>query len=235
MSIRHAVKTVAATGAATLCAATFALAFGSGVAGADLSNGPTTLSTNGTVTAGTPYSSGQVINVVVGPNSTMNNAALTTAGVNPAGNFYVEMCTDTNGVLPSTPSNCEAATVVPAPHSSDGSMSVSGSTTGYTVYDLPDGNLGAATMVGQCDAAPNTCVVGIFSQNPGSAGAAAFTSPHLFSAAFQMKVDPTGTDSGSNPGDGTPEVPLAIGLPLAAVGVFGAITLRNRRRQQRAA
>ena len=44
-----------------------------------------------------------------------------------------------------------------------------------------------------------------------------------------------GSDAGANPGDGTPEVPLAIGLPLAALGVFGGWSLRNRRRRQQQA
>ena len=41
----------------------------------------------------------------------------------------------------------------------------------YTVYDLPDPTtLGSPTMVGTCDVAPNTCVVGIFAENPGTTG-----------------------------------------------------------------
>jgi hypothetical protein len=41
----------------------------------------------------------------------------------------------------------------------------------YTVYDLPDlATLGNATMVGTCDVAPNTCVIGIFAENPGTTG-----------------------------------------------------------------
>ena len=239
MSIRHGMKMVAVSGAATVCAAVFALSVGSGVAGADLSSGPTTLSTpagttaGAPVTAGHPYTSGEVIAVNVAANSTMNNTALAAAGVPTSGNFYLLECTDTNGTLPSGPSNCEAATVITAAHGSDGSMSATG-TGGFTVYDLPDSSLGAPTMTGKCDLQPNDCVVGIFSENPGSAGAAAFSTPHLFSAPFQTTVG-DGADIGNNPGDGTPEVPLAIGLPLAAVAVFGGFTLRNRRRRQRQA
>ena len=244
MSIRHVVKTVAVSGAAAMCATAFALTLGSGVAGADLTSGPTTLSTQdsvGTVTPGTPYSSGQSIDVNVAANTTMNAAALNGAGLSPSGNWYVLECTDPGGTTPpSAPNNCEAATVqIVSGHSAtDGSMSLTGANA-YTVEDLPNASLGSPTMVGKCDVAPNTCVLGIFSENPWSgptANPAAFTTPHLFSAPFQVDV-PSGDagDTGVSPGDGTPEVPLAIGLPLAALAVFGGVTLRNRRRRQQQA
>ncbi len=120
-------------------------------------------------------------------------------------------------------------------HGTDGSFNATGANA-FSVEDLPNAALGGATMVGKCDVAPNTCVLGIFSENPWSgpsANAAAFTTPHLFSAPFQVHV-PAGDsgDTGVSPGDGTPEVPLAIGLPLAAIAVFGGVTLRNRRRSR---
>ena len=57
--------------------------------------------------------------------------------------------------------------------------------------------------------------------------------PHVFSQVFQ--VDPKdATDSGANPGDGPPEVPLAVGLPLrpSASSVarrFSSVAERQRR------
>jgi hypothetical protein len=184
-----------------------------GVAGADLTSGPTTLGTTdstGTVTPGTPYSSGQNIDVTVVANTTMNAAALTAAGLSPSGNWYVLECTDSGGTagnLPNAPNNCEAATVqTVSSHGSDGSMSLTGTDT-YTVEDLPNGALGSPTMVGKCDVAPNECVLGIFSENPWSgpsSNPAAFTTPHLFSAAFNVDV-PAGDsgDTGVSPGDGS--------------------------------
>ena len=51
----------------------------SGTANANtLTSGPVALSTIGTVTTGTPYSSGQLINVVVSPNSTLSLSNLET-------------------------------------------------------------------------------------------------------------------------------------------------------------
>ena len=65
--------------------------------------------------------------------------------------------------------------------------------------------------------------LGIFATNPNTTG---FSYPHLFSAPFQITVG-DGQDLGDNPGDGTPEVPLAIGLPLAALAVVGGFTILN--------
>jgi hypothetical protein len=244
MSIRHAVKTVAVSGAAMVCAAVFALGVGSGVAGANTLTSPdgnTTLTTVGTVAGGTPYSSGQKIIVTVVGNSTLSFANLFANG-DPncssatacSGDFYVEECTDpggTTGALPTTAAGCEAATDnFSQAKSSTGALTLSGAHE-FKVYDLPDPTtLGSPTMTGTCDVAPNTCVLGIFAENPQSANG--FSFPHLFSAPFQVQVG-DGLDLGDSPGDGTPEVPLAIGLPLAAIAVFGGLTLRNRRRSRR--
>jgi len=244
MSIRHVLKTVAVSGAATVCAAVFALGVGSGVASAATStssDGNTTLSTTAncgqppapcTITPGTPYTSGQIVSVGVIANSVMNNTNLPPAA--QGGNYYLEECVDPGGTtagLPTKPTGCESATLLTAPKQTDGSLSPSKA---FTVYDLPDlATLGSSTMVGTCDVAPNQCVIGIFATNPQAQTNPGFGFPHLFSAPFQMSVG-DGNDVGNNPGDGTPEVPLAIGLPLAAVAVFGGWSIRNRRRRQQA-
>jgi len=230
MSIRHVLKTVAATSAATVCAAVFALGVGSGVAGANTltsGDGNTNLTTVGTVASGTPYDSGQYINVTTIANSTLNNANLPTA--DQGGNFYLEECADpggTTGTLPTNSTECEAATLLTVNKNPDGSFTLP-----FQVYDLPDPNF-SGNLVGKCDVAPHQCVIGIFAANPGAPGT--FSAPKLFSAPFQVRFT-DGTDAGNNPGDGTPEVPLALGLPLAAIAVFGGWTLRNRRRRQQAA
>ena len=207
-------------------------------------DGYTTLSTIGAVTAGTPYTSGQGITVGVIANSVLSNANLAANKVpgqytldgmgNPVasgatGVFYIEECTDPGALvanLPTSASACEKATEdLSVLKTNDGSLT----DTGYQVYDLPDPNFGETTFTGQCDVAPNQCVVGIFAADPQSGNG--FTYPHLFSAPFQVTVG-DGQDAGDNPGDGTPEVPLAIGLPLAALAVFGGWTIRNRRRRR---
>ncbi len=160
MSIRHVVKTVAVSGAATICGAVMVLGIGAGPAGASTltsSDGNTSLSTIGTVATGTPYSSGQGITVSVAANSVMNTTNLSNAGAPTTGNFYVEECADPGGTianLPTTYQGCEAATMTTALKSTDGSMTLTGGNA-FTVYDLPDpGTLGSATMVGTCDSRP---------------------------------------------------------------------------------
>ena len=81
-------------------------------------------------------------------------------------------------------------------------------------------------MVGKCGAAPNECVIGIFAASPQSGG---FGYPHLFSAPFQITVG-DGMDEGDNPGDGTPETPYAVALPVIALGAFGVAAVVRRRR-----
>jgi hypothetical protein len=206
MSIRHVLRTVALSSAAALCGGALAVGIGVGAASADISNGTTTLSAIGPVTPG-PYTSGQAIAITGTANSTLSNANLVANAVpgqttgNPTGAFYFEECTDVGGTtagLPTTSSGCEAATddFTSVQKSSDGSFD----DPSYAVYDLPDpGTLGNATMVGKCDVAPNTCVIGIFAENPGTTG---FNYPRLFSAPFNIEVG-DGLDLGDDPGDGT--------------------------------
>lgn len=247
MSIRHVMKVVAASGAATVCATVFMLGLGSGVAGASSlvsPDGNTTISTTGTVLGGTPYSSGQKITVSVAANSSLSYASLFAAGdpncsssSNCTGTYYVEECADPGGApgnVPLSNTGCEGLTDnALATKTSTGAFTLSG-LKAYKIVALPDGNLGAGTMTaGTCGTDPNQCVLGIFAENPQSANGFAY--PHLWSAAWQVTPQPDGTDSGANPGDGTPEVPFAIGLPLAAIAVVGGVTIRNRKRAQRVA
>ena len=263
MSLRNVARSVVVSGAAILCGALFLLAIDSGSAGADLVNGFTTLH-NTSGPSGTPYGDGQniVVTVAAGtgtvacpgnPASSVNPNPLsssyqTTCGSAPTpnGTYYFEECVDpggTSGGLPTSFNGCEAGTM----QTNGGNTSTGAvSDQGFTVFVLPDVPIvgGPTIQNGSCGIAPNYCVVGIFSANPNS-GHSGFSFPHVFSAPFQ--VDPntdqaglttgnTGySPDGSNPGDGTPEISLAIGLPLAAIGIFGGVLLvRNRRRRQAA-
>ncbi len=177
-------------------------------------DGNTTLSTTAdcgsppapcTITPGTPYTSGQIINVGVAANSVISIPALGSfvpaiPTLYQSGNYYLEECTDPGGTtanLPTSPSGCESATLLTV-----GKTSTGGFSKNFTLYDLPDFNtLGTPTMTGMCDVAPNTCVVGIFISNPQSV-TATFSYPHLFSAPFNITVG-DGNDAGDNPGDGS--------------------------------
>ncbi len=220
------IRTGIGVGAAASLVWSAALVFSGNPAAATLtsSDGYTTLNTIGTVTAGTPYSSGQIIDLNVAANPVISASSLFTAGtpgctqlsaVPPptyscSGNYYVEECTDSGGLianLPTAATGCEAATLSTGGKNSDGHLALTG-TGGFTIYDLPDpGTLGLATMTGTCDVNPNQCVLGIFAQNPQAGNGFAF--PHLFSAPFN--VDPqsdfgSGVETGLNPGDGSAPV-----------------------------
>jgi Bacterial Ig-like domain (group 1)/Bacterial Ig-like domain (group 3) len=182
--------TVLAVGASTALGTTAAHA-------APITSGPVTLSTIGTVTAGTPYSSGQKIDIAVAANSTLNQASLEAAGF-PSGAVPIKAleCSDPGGTAANLPTNateCQSDTVaVISGANSDGSLNINN----YTVYALPDNIIFSEGASGPlCDQA-DACVVGIFSnQND-------FTKPHLFSGPFY--VAPNGDDGGENPGDGSP-------------------------------
>ena len=188
------------------------------------SDGITSLSTIGTVTAGTPYSSGQTISITGIANSVMDNTSLgdacvpgqytpstgtcpsgTTPSGNATGNFYIEECTDPGGLaanLPTSGGQCENATLdVSVSKTNDGSFSDSS----YQLFDLPDpGTLGPADMTGSCDVAPNQCVIGIFATDPHAANG--FNYPHLFSAPFNIDKQSdfgSGRETGLHPGDGS--------------------------------
>ena len=262
MSIRHVARTVAVSGVAALCGALFLLAVDSGVAGADLVSGFTTLSAGSSATPGTPYSDGQKITVSVAGGTGTLTCGANTANPNPLSSsyqvncgaaaaptsYYLEECNDpggTTGGLPNGYAGCEAGTLVTLSSNINTTTgAITPSVPNFTVFALPDvGAVGGPTSTGSCGLAPNYCVVGVFAGNPNQGGTG-FAKPRLFSAPFQIASYPdqnglnlgdTGySPDGVNPGDGTPEVPLAIGLPLLAMGAFGGVLVRNRRRRQQA-
>jgi hypothetical protein len=215
MNLRHVARTVG-IGAAI---AAGGLLFFAGTAGAGLpsgsqvSNGVIPINPDPTsgqsLTPGTPFSSGQTVTVQApsGPFTSSTNVNL------------VE-CEAPNGVLPTQPTQCDPANTKSADTilaNANGGFTYSL----YQIFALPDPNLSPSTIV--CGNTTATeCVVGMFADFTN------FTAPHLFSQPFL--VVPSAGDQAANPGDGTPEVPLAIGLPLAAAGLMaGGIAIRRRR------
>jgi hypothetical protein len=159
---------------------------------------------------GTPFSSGQTIQVDIPANSVFASGA----GINILECAYP-------GALPTNPDQCDGNTIQGSTitASSNGSFDY----TQYTVYALPDSiSLGeTADHTPVCNTS-NPCVLFIGEdQND-------FTQPHVWSQTFV--VTPTSGDSGANPGDGTPEAPLAIGLPILAAGIVGGSLWARRRR-----
>jgi hypothetical protein len=175
----------------------------------------------GSVTSG-PFSSGQTLEVKIPANSTFT----------PGANIKIEECAAPGGVAPMDPSACDGETISAQTilAGTDGSIDYtdSGANTGYTVYALPDvGSLGESPSGTPVCNTSNECVLYIGQDQTD------FTMPHFFSQAFF--VSPTPGDTGADPGDGTPETPLAIGLPLLAVGVIGGSLFLRRRRHAAAA
>ncbi len=221
MSLRQVTRRVAATVAATAAAGTLAAMAFTAPAGASPASGdivPNSAVPQGSVTAGTPFDSGQIITVNIPANSAF------------AGSFNaikVVECSAPNGVVPTNTTACDGNTiqgdtVLPA---ADGSFSYGN----YTVYALPDAiSLGEGSSGPKCGSTSATeCILYIGNdQND-------FTKPHLWSQPFFVSAN--GNDAGANPGDGTPEVPLAIILPVAAMGLLGGTVLIRRRRAARTA
>jgi hypothetical protein len=231
MSIRQAARRVAVTLAAVSAAGAFSLATLTSPAGATTpsqgASGPYAVAVS-PFTAGDAYSSGQAINVVVPANSLF----VQTSNVN------ILECAAPNGVLPTLPNECDGntiqgPTILPA---ANGSINLQTQLYGlYQVYALPDSiSLGesASNAVTCGDTAATECVLYI-GENQGD-----FTAPHVFSQPFFIAAN--ADDKGDFPGDGssstiappavTPEVPFAIILPVAAIGLLGGTVLVRRRR-----
>ena len=198
------------------------LVFAAPASASTLTNGPVGLTTQGSVTGGTPYSSGQNITVAVSANSTFVGLS----------EVQIIECSDYDGTtanLPTTPANnCDGNTEVEDSTTVNSSTGAVGATT-FTIYALPDSpTFGESSgSLPKCGLYPYDCVLFI-----GQSSTAFTADPYLFSAPFQVAAN--GSDSGASPGDGTPEVPLAIGLPLLAVAIGGG-TLFLRRRRARTA
>jgi hypothetical protein len=168
------------------------------------------------VTPGTPFSTGQIISVTVPANPLFD-----AGGINTGTNLEVAECAAPNGVLPTLASECQpdsldGDTINP---NTDGSVSY----TNYTAWQLPNTLLGESAsdtpVCGDTLATECTLYVG--------PNVTDFTQPHYFTQPF-LVADNSGGFA-ANPGDGTPEAPLAIGLPLAGGVIVGGVLFRRRR------
>ena len=221
MFIRRAVRSVATTAAIGATAAIGVLAL-SGTAGADLTTNQQIQAAiaQSPFTAGIPFASGQNIEVKVPANTLLPRTAAM---------HILECAAGAGGTPPSGTPVCDNNTIYPntvTPSTSDGSMDIKD----FTVFALPSPALleGASNPV-ICGGASSPCIlyIGQDQTNPAL--------PHVWSQAFQVQIKDANETGTVNPGDGTPEVPLAIGLPLAAAGIVGGSVLFRRRRAARAA
>lgn len=154
-----------------------------------------------TYTAGTPFSSGQQINIVIPANSVFTSTTQT---------ITIVECTAPEGDIPTSSSQCDGNTQDTATPmaNADGSFNYFESTGQYyTVYALPDSiSLGETTSGGgpTCNASVECILYVGYNQND-------LTQPHLWSQPFT--VVPNSDDKGENPGDGSaatvPSTPVA--------------------------
>ncbi len=171
--------------------------------GATLTSGeqvPGTVLAESPFTPGTPFSSGQSVEVTVPANSLFTSTE----------SVLIVECNAPNGVLPTLPSACDTNTnygntILP---NADGSFDIKD----YPIYSLPSASFGeTASNPTQCNLG-NECVlyIGLSTQD--------FTQPHIFSQAFW--ITPTAGDSGANPGDGS--APTQATAPSAALSTVTA-------------
>jgi hypothetical protein len=220
MFIRRVARTVATTAAIGAATAIGVLAL-SGAAGADLATNQQIQAANPLVpfTPGTPFSSGQTIEVKVPANTLLPRTSSM---------HILECAAGAGGAPPSGTPVCDVNTIYQGnafPSGTDGSLDI----TDFPVFALPSPALseGPSNPV-ICGGATNPCILYIGPDQT------QIGQPHVWSQAFQVQIKDV-NETGANPGDGTPEVPLAIGLPLAAAGIAGGTVLFRRRRTARAA
>jgi Putative Ig domain len=195
-----------------------------GIAGASLnafaSGGPTDGSNVsdsaipiGSYTAGTPFSSGQTIEVTVPANSVF------------AANAKVNIleCSDPGGLPannPNGPNDCDGNTIQgdTVTAASNGSITYDN----YTVYALPDATSldEPSTSTPVCNLT-NACVLYI-GENQND-----FSQPYVLSQPFWVAT--TSDDGGENPGDGSaPSTPTISTTPQPTSGTAGSTTLNDQ-------
>jgi hypothetical protein len=222
MSIRHIAGKVGAVLAATAAAGAISLVAFAPPAGATPpisgSTVPNSAVPDEAYTPGTPFSSGQNINVVVPANSIFSNTT----------NLEVVECTAPGGVNPTLSSSCDGNTVQgqTLKSNADGSVNmVTETSTPYPIYALPDAVSLFETSGPVCSLSVQ-CVLYIGYNFDD------FTKPHVWSQPFYVAAN--ADDGGENPGDGTPEVAYAVLLPVTAMGLIGSVVLIRRRKGAKA-
>lgn len=194
------------SGAIVLLVAGAAFGFAATVGADEPSSGQivsTAAQPNAGFTADTPFSSGQVISVVIPANTAF-------AGSNA--NINVIECSAPNGVVPTDPSNCDGNTIqgdtiLP---NADGSFSYST----YTLFALPDPNFESGGGGPACGLTAATECILYIGNNQND-----FTAPHLWSQPFFINGH-SGSDAGTSPGDGS--APPVATTPSASLSTVGA-------------
>jgi hypothetical protein len=156
------------------------------------------IQTVGTVTAGTPFSSGQEVDVVIPANSVFTSNE----------NINVVECTAlmSNGGIPTDPSTCDGNTINGGTIKPDSSGAITAS---YQLFSLPNSGLGEGSIGPACNLAV-ACILYI------GTAQGDFTQPHVWSPVFY--INPTAGNTGANPGDGSaPPTPASASASVSTV------------------
>lgn len=176
----------------------------------DPSAGPVTLVTDA---PDGPFSSGQYVTVMVDPDHVLD----------PGKHIYIRECAAPDGRPPTSWRQCDLKT------NQDAVVTVGahGALTypGYPIYALPDGLvLGERTRHRPLCDLTHACILFVGQDRHD------FDRPHVWSLPFF--VHPTPGDTGADPGNGLPEVPYVLALPILAVGILGGTVAIRRRRDK---
>jgi hypothetical protein len=219
MSIRHTARAIAAAAAALAAIGAFSAITLSSPAGATPPESGVTIPQS-PYTAGKPYQSGQQIDVSVPAGTFAADATL-----------QIEECTDPGGAAtpPSNPAtacdgNTNSENIATWSAESNGGADFNNDTGDlYTIYATPDTGIGDSGSSPVCNEAKGVQCILYIGENVLSPSA-----PYVWSAPFQIVSD--AGDTAPSPGDGTPEVPYAVLLPLAAMALIsGSVVIRRRR------
>lgn len=157
-----------------------------------------------------PFSSGQYIEVKVGPNRVLR----------PGSRVIIEECSAPTLIDPDAWGHCDHRTIqhdhITAGR--DGSVDYPD----YPVFALPDKTLLDERSKHRpvCDLT-HPCVLLVGRDLDGK---------KLHASSLPFTVNPTEGDTGANPGNGLPETPYVLALPVLAFGILGGSVAFRRRR-----
>jgi hypothetical protein len=157
------------------------------------------------------FADGQIVTVMVGPNSILQ----------PGRRVTIRECAAPSGRPWSSMWQCDSKTVQQFRLFAGRHGTVVAH--GYPIFALPD-----ATTLGEPPKGVPVCNLSHPCVLLVSEGPSCSTGPHVWSLPFSVTPLPNG--SGGDPGNGLPEVPYTLVLPILGFAVVGSVLVIRRRR-----